>query len=102
GGLWRRLAIAIGLAALAFLGPSPYVLVHPHQAWADTSRVQRLARDGWLGFEHDSWSLFSFTGKLWNGFGPFLVIAIVGLVIALRRRARTALTLAVFVAAHLA
>ena len=34
------------------------------------SRVQRLARDGWLGFEHDSWALFSFTGKLWCGARP--------------------------------
>jgi 4-amino-4-deoxy-L-arabinose transferase-like glycosyltransferase len=99
-GLWRRLAISIGLAAVAFLATSPYVLVHPHQAWADTSRVQRLARDGWLGFEHDSWSLFSFTGKLWDGFGPFLVIAAVGLVLALRRRTRTDLILAVFVLAY--
>ena len=33
-------------------------------------RVQRLAREGWLGFEHDSWALFSFTGKLWDGLRP--------------------------------
>ncbi len=101
-GRWRRLAVSAGLAAVAFLATSPYVLVHPHQAWADTSRVQRLARDGWLGFEHDSWSLFSFTGKLWDGFGPVLVIAVIGLALALRRRTRTDLILAVFVLAYLA
>ena len=99
---WRRLAISLGLAALAFLATSPFTLVHPHQAWSDASRVQRLARDGWLGFEHDSWALFSFTGKLWWGLGPVLVISAVGLVLALRRRSRTDLILAVFVLVYLA
>src|SRR5206468_8413135 len=94
---WRRLGISVGLAVVAFLATSPYVLVHPHQAWSDASRVQRLARDGWLGFEHDSWALFSFTGKLWSGLGPVLVIAAIGLVLALRRRGRTDLILASFV-----
>ena len=78
------------------------MLVHPQQAWSDASRVQRLARDGWLGFEHDSWALFSFTGKLWAGLGPVLVIAVVGLVLALRRRTRTDLILAAFVLVYLA
>jgi 4-amino-4-deoxy-L-arabinose transferase-like glycosyltransferase len=99
---WKRLAVALGLAVLAFLATSPYVLVHPHQAWSDASRVQRLARDGWLGFEHDSWALFSFTGKLWLGLGPVLVIAAIGLVLALRRRSRTDLILAAFVLVYLA
>ena len=98
---WRRLAITLGLAVVAFVATSPYVLVHPHQAWSDASRVQRLARDGWLGFEHDSWALFSFTGKLWNGLGPVLVISVVGLVLALRRRSRTDLILASFVLVYL-
>jgi 4-amino-4-deoxy-L-arabinose transferase-like glycosyltransferase len=101
-GLWRRLAISIGLAILAFLATSPFVVVHPRQAWSDASRVQRLARDGWLGFEHDSWALFSFTGKLWSGLGPVLVIAVVGLVLALRRHTRTDLILAAFVLVYLA
>ena len=43
---WRRLAISVGLAIVAFLATSPFVLVHPRQAWDDASRVQRLARDG--------------------------------------------------------
>jgi 4-amino-4-deoxy-L-arabinose transferase-like glycosyltransferase len=100
--LWRRLAISVGLAILAFLATSPFVLVHPHEAWNDASRVQRLARDGWLGFEHDSWALFSFTGKLWDGLGPVLVIAAVGLVLAIRRHTRTDLILAAFVLVYLA
>lgn len=100
-GRWRRLAVSIGLAILVFFATSPFVLVHPRQAWNDASRVQRLARDGWLGFEHDSWALFSFTGKLWAGLGPVLVVAAVGLVLALRRRSRTDLILAGFVLVYL-
>jgi 4-amino-4-deoxy-L-arabinose transferase-like glycosyltransferase len=98
---WRRLAISVGLAVVGFLATSPYVLVHPHQAWSDAWRVQRLARDGWLGFEHDSWALFSFTGKLWGGLGPVLLIAVAGLVLALRRHSRTDLILAAFVLVYL-
>ena len=98
---WRRLAVAVGLAVLAFFATSPFVLVHPHQAWSDATRVQRLARDGWLGFEHDSWALFSFTGKLWGGLGPVLVVAVAGLVLALRRHSRTDLILASFVLVYL-
>ncbi len=100
-GRWRRLAVSLAAAAASFLATSPYVLVHPHQAWADASRVQRLAREGWLGFEHDSWALFSFTGKLWDGLGPALVVAVVGLALALRKRSRTDLILAGFVLAYL-
>jgi 4-amino-4-deoxy-L-arabinose transferase-like glycosyltransferase len=100
-GRWRRLGYSLAAAVAAFFATSPYVLVHPRQAWADATRVQRLARDGWLGFEHDSFALFSFTGKLWDGFGPALVIGGVGLVLALRRRTRTDLILASFVLAYL-
>ncbi len=100
-GKWRRLGYSLAVALGAFLATSPYVLVHPHQAWADATRVQRLAREGWLGFEHDSFALFSFTGKLWDGFGPALGIGVVGLVLALRRRTRTDLILASFVLAYL-
>lgn len=94
---WGRLAIALGLAVLAFFATSPFVLVHPHQAWDDATRVQRLARDGWLGFEDDSFALFSFTGRLWWTLGPVLVVSVIGLVLALRRRARADLILAAFV-----
>lgn len=99
---WRRLAAAVALAVLAFLATSPFVLVHPLLAWDDASRVQRLARRGWLGFEHDSFALFSFTGKLWDGLGPALPVAVLGLLLALRRRTRTDLVLASFVLVYLA
>jgi 4-amino-4-deoxy-L-arabinose transferase-like glycosyltransferase len=101
-GRWRRLAVSVALAVLAFLATSPFVLVHPHRAWADASRVQRLARDGWLGFEHDSFALFSFTGRLWDGLGPALAVALLGLLLALRRRTRTDLILAAFVLVYFA
>ena len=101
-GRWRRLAVSVALAAVTFVATSPFVLVHPHQAWDDATRVQRLAREGWLGFEHDSFALFSFTGKLWGGLGPALLVAVLGLVLALRRRTRTDLVLASFVLVYLA
>jgi 4-amino-4-deoxy-L-arabinose transferase-like glycosyltransferase len=100
-GQWRRLAIALGLGIAAFLATSPYVLVHPGLAWSDASRVQRLARDGWLGFEHDSFALFSFTGRLWHTLGPALLVAAAGLVVALARRKRTDLILASFVIVYI-
>jgi 4-amino-4-deoxy-L-arabinose transferase-like glycosyltransferase len=96
-GRWRRLGASVGLAIVAFLATSPFVLVHPQQAWDEATRVQRLAREGWLGFEHDSFALFAFVGRLWEGIGPALAIAALGLVLALRRRTRTDLVLAVFV-----
>jgi 4-amino-4-deoxy-L-arabinose transferase-like glycosyltransferase len=101
-GARRRLVASLGLAVVAFLATSPYVLVHPRQAWDDATRVQRLAREGWLGFEHDSFALFSFAGRLWDGLGPALVVAVLGLALALRRRTRTDLVLAAFVLAYLA
>jgi 4-amino-4-deoxy-L-arabinose transferase-like glycosyltransferase len=99
-GRWRRLSVSLVAAVAAFLATSPFVLVHPGQAWDDATRVQRLAQEGWLGFEHDSFALFSFTGKLWDGLGPALAVAVLGVALALRRRTRTDLILAVFVLAY--
>jgi 4-amino-4-deoxy-L-arabinose transferase-like glycosyltransferase len=96
-GRWRRLASSVALAVLAFFATNPFVLVHPGQAWDDTSRVQRLARDGWLGFEHDHATPIAFAVRLWHGFGPALLIAAAGLVVALVRRSRADLILAAFV-----
>ena len=99
-GRWRRLAGAVALAVAAFLASSPFVAVHPGEAWADFSRVSRLARTGWLGFEHDHWTGVAFVAHLWHGLGPVLVIALAGLVAALVRRSRADLVLAVFVLAY--
>jgi hypothetical protein len=94
---WGRLAAAGLLAIVAFLASSPFVLVHRHQAWHEAFRVQRLARDGWLGFEHDHAAPIAFVDRLWHGLGPALLIGVLGLVLALFRRNRTDLILAVFV-----
>lgn len=94
---WRRLAVAAGIGAAAFLATSPFVLVHPGQAVNEALRVQRLAREGWLGFEHDHISLVAFPARLWSGMGPVLLVAALGLGVALWRRRRTDLILVAFV-----
>src|SRR5213080_1181911 len=99
---WRRLAVSAVLAVAAFLASSPFIVVHGHQAWHEAFRVQRLARDGWLGFEHDHIAPIAFVGRLWEGLGPALVLCGVGLVIALARRTRTDLILASFVVVYFA
>jgi 4-amino-4-deoxy-L-arabinose transferase-like glycosyltransferase len=96
----RRLAVSLGLLALGFLVTSPFVFVHPREAWADASRVNRLARAGWLGFEHDGSAPAAFAHRLWSGLGPVLLIAAAGLVIALWRRRRADLVLASFTLAY--
>ena len=99
-GQWRRVATAVGLAAAVFLATSPFVLVHPSQAWADASRVQRLAREGWLGFEDENFAPFAFADRLWESLGPALLVAGVGLAAALRRRTKPDLILAAFVVVY--
>lgn len=99
-GRWRRLGASVVLGVASFLATSPYVVVHPGLAWSDASRVQRLARDGWLGFEHDSFALFSFTGGLWHTLGPALLVAAAGVAVALAVRKKTDLILVAFVVAY--
>jgi hypothetical protein len=101
-GRWLRLVASIAIAVVAFLATSPYILVHPHLAWSDASRVQRLARDGWLGFEHDHATPIAFVVRLWHGLGPALIVAALGLALALARRRRTDLILLAFVAVYFA
>jgi 4-amino-4-deoxy-L-arabinose transferase-like glycosyltransferase len=93
---WRRLGIAVTIGAAGFVATSPFVLVHPGQAADDALRVQRLARAGWLGFEHDHISLIAFPARLWSGMGPALLIAVAGLGLALWRRNRADLILIAF------
>jgi hypothetical protein len=97
---WGRLAAGVGLAVVAFFASSPFVLVHRHQAWEQARHVQRLAREGWLGFEHDHAAPIAFVARLWDGLGPALIICVLGLVIALIRRTRVDLILALFVVVY--
>ena len=97
-GAWRRLAIAAGLAVVAFALTSPFVLLHAGAAWDDVSRVQRLAREGWLGFEDDPVTPVAFAERLWETIGPAALVAVAGIVIALRRRTRADLVLGLFAA----
>jgi 4-amino-4-deoxy-L-arabinose transferase-like glycosyltransferase len=101
-GRWRRLAVAAASMVTAFLASSPFVLVHGHQAWHEAFRVQRLARKGWLGFEHDHAAPIAFVDRLWHGLGPALIVCALGLAVALVRRSRTDLVLATFVLVYFA
>jgi hypothetical protein len=96
-GQWRRVAIGLAAAAVAFCATSPYFVVHLSSALGDALRVQRLARQGWLGFEHDHIAPIAFLDRLWEGLGPALLVCVLGLAVALAQRRRNDLILASFV-----
>ena len=96
----RRLARALGLAGLAFVLTSPFVVLHAGAAWDDLSRVQRLAQDGWLGFEDDPVTPLAFVDRLWETLGPLALLGIAGVVLAVVRRTRRDLVLLSFVAVY--
>ncbi len=99
-GAWRRLVRAALFAAAAFALTSPFVLFHAGAAWEDVSRVQRLARAGWLGFENDPVTPLAYLERLWEALGPFLLLALICACLALARRARADLVLLSFVGAY--
>lgn len=99
-GAWRRLGRAVALALAAFVLTSPFVLVHAGAAWGDVSRVQRLARAGWLGFENDPASPVAYLERLWGALGPFLLLALACVAAALVRRARADRVLLSFAAVY--
>ncbi len=99
-GAWRRLGRAVGVAVAAFALTSPFVLLHAGAAWGDISRVQRLARAGWLGFEDDPATPLAFLERLWGSLGPVLVLALVCTGLALARRSRADLVLLSFLGAY--
>jgi 4-amino-4-deoxy-L-arabinose transferase-like glycosyltransferase len=92
----RRLALGVGLAAVGFCATSPFFVAHFGSAVSDAYRVQRLAHQGWLGFEHDHVAPIAFIARLWHGLGPALLVCALGLVIALVQRKRADLILASF------
>ncbi|HLM36580.1 MAG TPA: glycosyltransferase 87 family protein [Gaiellaceae bacterium] len=93
----RRLALGVVAAAAAFCAMSPFFVAHLGSAVSDAYHVQRLARQGWLGFEHDHSAPIAFLDRLWSGLGPMLLVCGLGLVLALTHRRRTDLILASFV-----
>jgi hypothetical protein len=99
-GAWRRVGLSLALAAAAFVVTSPFVVIHGRAAWGDFHRVQQLAQDGWLGFENDPATPFAFGLRLWETIGPVLLVAAVGIVLALRARERSDIVLLSFAAAY--
>jgi 4-amino-4-deoxy-L-arabinose transferase-like glycosyltransferase len=93
----RRLAVGLVAAAAAFCATSPFFVVHFGSALGDAYHVQNLARQGWLGFEHDHVAPIAFLDRLWEGLGPALLVCCLGLVVALARRGRADLILGSFV-----
>jgi hypothetical protein len=92
----RRLAVGVVIAAVAFCATSPFFVVHLGSAVSDAYHVQRLAHQGWLGFEHDHVAPIAFIVRLWHGLGPALLVCVLGLGVALTRRGRSDLILASF------
>jgi 4-amino-4-deoxy-L-arabinose transferase-like glycosyltransferase len=92
----RRLAYGLGLAVVGFCATSPFFVAHFGSAVSDAYRVQKLAREGWLGFEHDHVAPIAFLARLWHGLGPALIVCLIGLGFALAQRRRPDLILASF------
>jgi 4-amino-4-deoxy-L-arabinose transferase-like glycosyltransferase len=99
-GQWRRLAYAVGLALVGFAVASPFAVVHLGEAASDGWRGLSRAQDGSLGSDDDSFSAVAFTNHLWEALGPALVVALIGLAVAVARRDRADRVLASFVAVY--
>lgn len=96
----RRLLRASGLAIVAFVLTSPFVVVHAGAAWDDFSRVQRLAEAGWLGFEDDPVTPLAFGERLWETLGPLALVGLAGIAVGITRRTRADVVLLSFAAAY--
>ncbi len=99
-GRWKALARAVAAAAACFAVATPFVLIHAHRAWDATSRVNRLARAGWLGFEHDPPTPIAYLDRLWGAVGPLLALGLLGFLVALWRRRQHDLILVSFAVAY--
>jgi hypothetical protein len=99
-GRWERLARAGAFAFAAFVLASPFVFLHPAEALGDWWDAYAHARDGWLGFENDSFSAVAFTVKLWDALGPVLIVAALGAAVAVARRDLADRVLLSFTAAY--
>jgi 4-amino-4-deoxy-L-arabinose transferase-like glycosyltransferase len=101
-GSWRRLALCVAIGIVAFCLVAPFVVLDLGHAASQGWDAARAARVGALGFEHDHFALIAFVLRLWNGMGPALFVAAVGLVVALVRRRHADLVLASFVLVYFA
>lgn len=99
-GQWRRLAYAGGLALAGFVVASPFAVVHLGEAASDAWRGLSGALDGSLGADDDSFSAVAFAGDLWDALGPALVVALIGLVVAVVLRGQADRVLASFVGVY--
>jgi 4-amino-4-deoxy-L-arabinose transferase-like glycosyltransferase len=99
-GQWRRLAYAGGLALASFAVASPFAVVHLGEAASDGWRSLSRAQDGSLGSDDDSFAAVAFTNHLSEALGPALVVALIGLAVAVARRDRADRVLASFVAVY--
>ena len=68
--------------------------------WKGSFYPEDLHQDGWLGFEDDPVTPLAFGVRLWETVGPVLLVAAVGVVLALRARERTDLVLLSFAAVY--
>jgi glycosyl transferase family 87 len=96
----RRLALGLVGAAVAFAVTNPYFIAHFGTALGDAYRVQKVARQGWLGFEHDHSAPIAYVDRLWEALGPVLLVCGLGLAVAIARRSRNDLILASFVVVY--
>ena len=89
GGSWRRLAVGLVGARLAFARRARTSSSHFGTALGDAYRVQTVARQGWLGFEHDHSLRSRSSTASGRGSAPRCSSASLGLVVAIVRRAGT-------------
>jgi hypothetical protein len=101
-GRWRRVAVSAALTPAAFLATSPYFALHLGEALGDVRKVQRLGRQGWLGFEDEPAAPIAFLDRLWEGMGPAFLVAVAGLVLALVYRTHADRILAAWVLVYFA
>jgi 4-amino-4-deoxy-L-arabinose transferase-like glycosyltransferase len=99
-GQWRRVAYAGGLALAGFVVASPFAIVHLGTAASDLWRSLSRARAGSLGADDGSFSAVAFSADLWDALGPALVVALIGLAVAVARRDRADRVLVSFVAVY--
>src|SRR5262249_39595024 len=99
---WRRALVGLALSAVAVAATSPYFFVHFSSALSRAYQGQNISRHRRVRLQHDHTAPIAVPRKLWQGFGPVLVICVAGLVLAVVRHTRTDVILASFVIVYFA